>query len=127
MTAFPEFKRMWDGWLPLEQRALDALALLDKRAAKEGSDLCTEAIASTWPLPQDTGPMVVWNARVGLGFVGADDIIDGHKADVWLRRYLRYQRIIYDLQFWHGVVGCSLEAVQIIEQLALKDRPEMNR
>ena len=73
--------------------------MLDKRAAKEGTELRPDAIAATWPLPQDMGPMVVWNARVGLGIVRADDIIDGHKADVWLRRSRRYQRTIYHLQF----------------------------
>jgi hypothetical protein len=121
MTAFPESKRMWDGWTPLEKKALDALALLDKGAAKEETDLCPEAIAATWPLPQDTGPMVVWNAKVGLGFVGADDIIDGHKAYVWLRRFRQYQRTVYDLQFWRRVVGCSPEAVMVIEGLSYQN------
>ena len=45
---------------------------------------------------------------------------------MWLRRSRRYQRTIYDLQFWRGVVGCSLEAVKVMEGLAFKNRPGKN-
>lgn len=119
LDANPALRMLWRELPSLERRAITALAALDKRANKEGSNLCTDDVASDWHLPL-AGPMVVWNARVGLGFVSREDAVDGHKARVWMWRSRRCSRKIYDLQYWRGVAGCSIEAVQILEELAFK-------
>lgn len=120
LDANPDLRMLWRGLTPLEQRAITALAALDKRAYREGGPLCTDDIAVNWPVPL-TGPMVVWNPRIGLGFVGPDVALDVHKAHVWLLRSRRYGRKIYNLQYWRGVVGCDLETVQSMEHLAFQD------
>jgi hypothetical protein len=119
LDANPDLRMLWRELPSLEKRAITALAALDKRANKEGSTLCTDEVALSWPAPL-AGPMVVWNARVGLGFVGRGDGIEGHGAEIWMCRSRRYARKIYDLQYWRGVLGCSSEALQRIEQLAFK-------
>ncbi|MGO9269818.1 MAG: hypothetical protein ACLQOO_06120 [Terriglobia bacterium] len=118
----PELAVVWRGLTSVEKRAITALAALDEHARKEGAALCPDALAATWPPAQETGPMIVWNARIGLGFVGPDDTLDGQKAHVWLWRSRRYRRKTYDLQYWHGIVGCSLEVVQDMEELAFQGR-----
>jgi hypothetical protein len=62
--------------------------------------------------------MFVWNPRIGLGFVGKDDVFEPPKAYVWLWRSGRYRKEIYCLDYWRGVIGCSLEAVEQLEELA---------
>jgi hypothetical protein len=124
IDSVPELALVWRELTSLEKRAVTALTALNKRAKKEDTPLCPDAATATWPPPHDTGPMLVWNTNIGMGFVGPGDTLDGHKAHVWLWRSRRYRRKIYDLGYWRGLVGCNLEAVQDMERLAFPD-PQM--
>jgi hypothetical protein len=99
------------------------LAALDARAALDGTPLCSAGIAALWPLPR-TGPMFVWNPKIGLGFVGPNDHLGDSKARVWLWRSADYEKCVYSMQYWFVVVGCSEHAVQTIEEQAFKPREQ---
>jgi hypothetical protein len=62
--------------------------------------------------------MFVWNANIGLGFVSRDDVLAPLKANVWLWRSARYQRALYNLNYWRGVTECEQAAVAQLEELA---------
>ena len=108
---------LWPSLTQDQQRAVTAFAALDERAAEFGEPLCADNVAPKWPAPA-TPPMFVWHTKIGLGFVGSDDTFQRHNAHVWLWRSGAYQRKIYSLAYWLGVVGCSTEAVDEVEQLA---------
>src|SRR5690242_18628005 len=93
------------------------LAALDERAARENGLLCSPEIASSWPTPRKA-PMFVWNPKGGLGFVGANDFVEDHKAYLWIWRSRKYGDNPYDLQYWRGVAGCSWNSVALLENLA---------
>jgi hypothetical protein len=120
ISGYTHLSAPWSSLLPIEKRALTALAALDDRASKEGTPLCPDEIAEMWPTP-GARPMFVWNHRIGLGFVGPDDALEGHKSRVWIWRSGRLKRGVYDLQYWRGISGCSTAAVGRIEQLAFPD------
>jgi hypothetical protein len=113
----PELHLLWKKLTPLEQRAVTALAALDEHAEREGTGLCTADVAALWPTPH-TSPMFVWNSKIGFGFVGPEDVIDADKAHVWLWRSRRHLKSAYSMQYWHGVVGCSEDAVEDLEENA---------
>jgi len=115
VSSDPELRRLYGSLTPLEQRALNGLAALDERAALDGTPLCSAEVAALWPAPRD-GPMFVWNPKIGLGFVGLDDHLGNDKAYVWLWRSARYQKCVYSMQYWLGIVGCSEIGVQTIEE-----------
>jgi hypothetical protein len=115
VSSDSELKRLLESLTPLEQRAVSGLAALDERAARGGATLCSAEVAALWPAPRN-GPMFVWNPKIGLGFVGLDDHLGNDKAHVWLWRSSHYQKCIYSMQYWLGIVGCSENAVQAIEE-----------
>ncbi len=117
MKADPDLNALWATLTQTEKRAVAAIAALDERAAREDSVLCSPAMATAWPSAR-RGPMFVWNSKVGLGFVGAEDRVDDHKAHVWIWRSRKYGENAFDLQFWRGVAGCSAESVDLMENLA---------
>jgi hypothetical protein len=108
---------LWHRLDSMSQRAVTALVKLDERAALDDSPLLPDDKSGSWPRPGQP-PMFVWNARIGLGFVAQDDVYDHPKAYVWLWRSDRYQRATYSLDYWRGVIGCTPEAVEQIEDLA---------
>ncbi len=120
IKAHRKLASTWKSLSSLEQRAVTALVALDGRATKEGTPLCPDEVAANWPVPQrgNTGPMFVWNTKVGFGFVRPQDLMDDEKARVWLWRSGEHTSIIYNLRYWRALVGCSLEAVKRVEQLA---------
>ena len=79
--------------------------------------MCPDDVAQLWPAA-DNPPLLAWNPNIGLGFVGAADARDGHKAYVWLWRSARYKKAIFHLQYWRGVKFCSEAAVHAVEMLA---------
>lgn len=115
ISSDPELRRLLDSLNPLEQRAVTGLAALDERAAIDGTPLCSGDLAALWPAPR-SGPMFVWNPKIGLGFVGADDHLGNDKAYVWLWRSSQYQKCVYNMQYWLGIVGCSEHAVKAVEE-----------
>jgi hypothetical protein len=117
IKADPDLNSLWPTLTQTEKRAVTALAALDERAAREDSVLCSPEITAAWPGAR-SDPMFVWHPKVGLGFVGAEDRVDDHKAHVWMWRSRKYGENSYDLKFWRGVVGCSAESVDMIENLA---------
>jgi hypothetical protein len=115
VSSDSELKSLLESLTPLEQRAVSGLAALDERAARDGTPLCSAEVAALWPAPRN-GPMFVWNPKIGLGFVGPDDHVGNDKAHVWLWRSSHYQKCVYSMQYWLGIVGCSENAVQAIEE-----------
>lgn len=113
----PALNAVWKNLEPQERRAVAALAALDEKASPPDLPLCPDALALQWPTPTGTS-LFVWHPKIGLGFVGETDHLDGEKAYVWLWRSGSYQRCKYNLQYWRGVKGCSEEAVQALEQNA---------
>jgi hypothetical protein len=124
-----DLAEVWSQVGPFAQRALTALAALDERAARTGSkQLVADHVAANWPAPGEA-PMFVWNANIGLGFVSRDDVVASRfvsrddvvaprKANLWLWRSARYQRAVYNLDYWRGVTGCKRSAVVELEKLA---------
>jgi hypothetical protein len=109
--------RVWEKLSPLERRAVIALVKLDEGAADNGTPLCADEVAANWPQPYGV-PMIVWNPRIGLGFVYKEGK-DEKKSHVWLWRSGHYRKgVYYDLTCWRGVTKCALTAVEQIEQLA---------
>jgi len=113
-----DLAQVWAQVGPLAQRALTALAALDERAVRAGNkQLVADHVAANWPPPREA-PMFVWNANIGLGFVSRDDVFAAPKANVWLWRSARYQRALYNLNYWRGVTECEQAAVAQLEELA---------
>lgn len=108
---------LWRQLEPLERRAVAALAALNARAAVDDAPLVPQQVADTWP-HHGYAPMFVWNPKIGLGFVARDDVFEPPKAYVWLWRSGRYTRAIYNLDYWRGVIGCAIQAVVLLEELA---------
>jgi hypothetical protein len=112
-----DLRMVWEKLSALERRAVIALVKLDERAVDNGTPLCADEVAPNWPKTKRV-PMIVWNPRIGLGFVYKKE--KGGYAHVWLWRSGHYQKgTYYNLGFWRGVTNCSQEAVEQIEQLAL--------
>ena len=124
LSSDPELKLLFAKLSPLEQRAVSGLAALDERAVSAGGLLCSAETAALWPQPQ-RGPMFVWNPKIGLGFVGPDDHLGDEKAYVWLWRSAHYEKCVYSMKYWFGVVGCSESAVGIVEEQAFGRRDQM--
>jgi hypothetical protein len=112
-----DLRRVWEKLSPLERRAVIALVKLDESATDNGTPLCGDEVAANWPQPKGV-PMIVWNPRIGLGFVykeGKEEM----KSHVWLWRSGHYRKgVYYDLSCWRGVTDCTQAAVEQIEQLA---------
>lgn len=117
-----DLQTVWQGLTALERRGVVALVALDERAAERQEPMCTDEVASQWPSPGARRPLLAWNPKVGLGFVGEDDGLEKPKAYVWLWRSERYQKSIYNLEYWRGIRGCSSDAVVQVEMLAFRGR-----
>jgi len=113
----PDLANLWPRLTPLDRRAVAALVALDGCAAANNTALMPPAMADRWP-PPGRAPMFVWNPKTGLGFVAKDDVFDPPKAYVWLWRSGRYQKAIFNLDYWRGAVGCPPESVEQVEKLA---------
>ena len=113
-----DLAQVWNHVGPLARRTVTALAALDERAARTGNkQLVADHVVENWP-PAGEAPMFVWNANIGLGFVSKDDVFASHKANIWLWRSSRYQRAIYNLNYWRGVTISEQGAVMQLEELA---------
>ena len=122
---YSDLTTLWRSLQPHEKRGFVALAALDGRASKQNVALCSDELTEMWPAP-GIPPLFTWNNKIGLGFVGPADRLDGEKSHVWLWRSGRYRRGVYDLRYWRGISGCSMAAVHLIEELAFPDGDTRN-
>lgn len=122
LRRHPALEEAWALLRPLDRRSLTALIALEE------SDRLNLAAPLADRSPQaGSPPMFVWNLRVGIGFVAADDIMRDRKAQVWLWATRRYQPGQYNLAFWRGVAGCSTALVDELETLAFGRPPARGR
>jgi hypothetical protein len=110
---------LWRSLGALEKRAVTALVALDDMVARTKEPLVPDKVASNFPRPGEA-PMFLWNAKVGLGFVSEEDFYEPSKASVWLWRTGQYKRAVYNIEYWRGVKGCSIESVEQLEDIAFK-------
>lgn len=115
----PDRASLWRRLGSLEKRAVAALAALDDSVARTNEPLVPNEVAANFPRPGDA-PMFVWNAKVGLGYVSEEDFYEPSKASVWLWRSGRYNRAVYNIDYWRGVRECSPESVEQLEGIAFE-------